>query len=77
MRTTVVLKDELVAQARKLSSEKSLSGLLNRCLADWVRHHSLRELEARLAREYREGASESLRAAREFSDLDKEHWPSW
>ena len=61
MRTSVVLRDDLVAAARKLSKEKTLSGLLNTCLADWIAQHSRREIEARLAREYREAGAESRR----------------
>jgi hypothetical protein len=52
MRTTVVLRDDLVKKARKLSSETSLSGLLNSCLADWVAQHRQRELKVRLREEY-------------------------
>ena len=36
MRTTVVLKDDLVKKARKLSPETTMSGLLNNCLAEWI-----------------------------------------
>jgi len=77
MRTTVVLKDELVATARRLSREKTLSGLLNTCLADWIAQHSRKEIEARLADEYRQGRAESRRVSRDFAALDKEGWPSW
>lgn len=77
MRTTVLLKDELVARAKKLSKEKTLSGLLNSCLADWIRQHGRKELEARLALEYREGSAESRRIGRDFGAIDKEGWPSW
>ena len=77
MRTTVLLKDELVAKARKISGQKSLSGLLNSCLADWIAHHGRRELESRLAREYREGAAEAESALRDFEAVDKERWPAW
>jgi len=77
MRTTVVLKDELVAHAKKLSKEKTLSGLLNACLADWIRQHSHKEMEARLAVEYREGNAESSRISRDFAAVDQEGWPSW
>jgi len=77
MRTTVLLKDDLVAKARKISGQKSLSGLLNACLADWIAHHGRRELERRLAREYHEGAAEAQSALRDFAALDKEHWPTW
>lgn len=77
MRTTVVLKDELVARAKRLSREKTLSGLLNSCLADWIAQHSKKELEARLADEYREGDAESRRVSRDFVAIDKEGWPSW
>ena len=77
MRTTVILKDELVEQARKLSREKTLSGLLNTCLADWIRQHTRKEIEDRLAREYRAGQAESTRVSREFGAVDREGWPSW
>ena len=77
MRTTVVLKDELVAKARKLSREKTLSGLLNSCLADWIAQHSRKEIETRLADEYRQGRAESRRASSDFVAVDKEGWPSW
>jgi len=77
MRTTVVLKDDLVARARELSKAKTLSGLLNSCLADWVSRHSRQEIEARLAAEYRDGRAESRRVSRDFASVDKEGWPSW
>ena len=34
MRTTVILKDDLVEKAKKLAGETTLSALLNNCLAD-------------------------------------------
>jgi hypothetical protein len=77
VRTTVLLKDELVARARQLSREKTLSGLLNRCLAEWIAQHDRREVEARLAKEYREGYAESRRVNRSFSRVDREGWPVW
>jgi hypothetical protein len=77
MRTTVVLKDDLVKKAKKLSGKTTLSGLLNSCLADWIAQHSRRELKARLLEEYRSGRKESDRIRREFGRLDKEGWPSW
>jgi len=77
VRTTVILKDELVEQARKLSREKTLSGLLNAFLADWIQQHTRKEIEARLAREYREGQAESGRVSRDFGAVDREGWPSW
>ena len=77
MRTTVVLKDVLVRKAKKLSSEKTLSGLLNICLADWIAQHSRRELKERLIEEYRTGEMESRRVSRDFSAVDDEGWPSW
>lgn len=77
MRTTVVLKDELVLRAKKLSKEKTLSGLLNACLADWIGQHSRKEIEARLALEYREGNAESQPISRDFAAIDQEGWPSW
>jgi putative antitoxin of VapBC-like toxin-antitoxin system len=77
MRTTVLLKDELVIKARKLSREKSLSGLLNTCLSDWIAHHSQKELEARLAAEYRDSNQEARRTVRDFAAVDKEGWPPW
>ncbi len=77
MRTTVVLKDELVERARALCDESTLSGLLNRCLADWVAHGRQREIEARLRDEYALGAAESASVSREFADVDTEDWPAW
>ncbi len=77
MRTTVILKDELVERARKLSRERTLSGLLNTCLADWIHEHTRKEIEDRLAREYREGQTESARVSRDFGAVDREGWPSW
>ena len=77
MRTTVVLKDDLVAKARELSKTKTLSGVLNSCLADWISRHSRQEIEARLAAEYRDGRAESRRVSRDFAAVDKEGWPSW
>ncbi len=77
MRTTVVLKDELVKEAKRLSREKTLSGLLNTCLADWVAQHSRRQLTKRLFEEYRAGSDESRRVSRDFGSIDKEGWPSW
>jgi Bacterial antitoxin of type II TA system, VapB len=77
MRTTVVLKDDLVKKAKKLSNQTTLSGLLNTCLAEWIAQHSRRELKARLLEEYRSGRQESQRISREFGQIDKEGWPSW
>lgn len=77
MRTTVILRDDLVKKARKLSSETTLSGLLNNCLADWVAQHGRRELKARLLEEYRSGGRESRHISREFAHTDKEGWPRW
>jgi hypothetical protein len=77
MRTTVVLKDELVKKARKISGASTLSALLNSCLADWIAQHGRRELKTRLLEEYRSGRQESRRISREFAHTDKEGWPSW
>jgi hypothetical protein len=77
MRTTVILRDDLVKKAKKLSGKTTLSALLNNCLADWVAQHSRRELKARLLEEYRSGQQESRRISREFVHADKEGWPSW
>jgi hypothetical protein len=77
MRTTVVLKDDLVKKAKKLSGETTLSALLNSCLADWIAQHSRRELKARLLEEYRSGRQESRKISREFAHTDREGWPSW
>jgi len=77
MRTTVVLRDDLVKKAKKLSDKTTLSGLLNTCLADWIAQHSRRELKARLVEEYRSGRQESRRTSREFAHVDKEGWSSW
>jgi hypothetical protein len=77
MRTTVILKDDLVKKAKKLSPATTLSGLLNTCLAEWIAQHSRRELKARLLEEYRLGRQESRRITREFAHSDKEGWSSW
>ena len=76
MRTTVVLKDELVERARALSDERTLSGSLNRCLADWVALGRQREIEARLREEYALGANDLARVSREFADIEAEDWPA-
>jgi hypothetical protein len=77
MRTTVVLKDDLVKKAKKLSGASTLSALLNSCLADWIAQHNRRDLKSRLLEEYRSGRQESRRISREFGHTDKEGWPSW
>jgi hypothetical protein len=77
MRTTVVLKDDLVKKAKKLSGKTTLSALLNNCLAAWIAQHSRRELKARLLEEYRSGRQESRKITREFAYTDREGWPSW
>jgi len=77
MRTTVVLRDDLVKKAKKLSGETTLSGLLNSCLADWIAQHGRKELKARLVEEYRSGRQESRRISRGFTHVDKEGWPLW
>lgn len=77
MRTTVVLKDDLVKKAKKLSGETTLSGLLNSCLADWIANHGRKELKARLVEEYRSSRQESRRTSRDFASVDQEGWPSW
>ena len=77
MRTTVILKDELVERARTLTDEKTLSGLLNVCLKDWIAHHKQRALEARLREEYALGVAESSRVSREFVASEAEDWPAW
>ena len=76
MRTTVVLKDDLVKQAKKLSGQSTLSGLLNDCLADWIARHDKRELRNRLIQEYRSSRHESRRISRSFTSIGKEGWPS-
>jgi hypothetical protein len=77
MRTTVILRDDLVKKAKKLSRDSTLSALLNNCLAEWIAEHSRRELKSRLVEEYRAGRQESRRVSREFTRVDKEGWPSW
>jgi hypothetical protein len=77
MRTTVILKDDLVRKAKKLSPETTLSGLLNSCLADRIANHTRKELKMRLVAEYRSARQESRRISREFAAVDKEGWPSW
>ena len=77
MRTTVVLKDELVKKAKQMSREKTLSGLLNTCLADWIAQHGQKELKRRLIEEYRAGSTESRRASKDFASTESDGWPSW
>ena len=77
MRTTVVLKDDLVKKAKKLSPDTTMSGLLNNCLAEWIARHNRKELKTRLAAEYRASRDESRRISRDFAHLDKEGWSSW
>jgi Bacterial antitoxin of type II TA system, VapB len=77
VRTTVVLKDDLVKKAKRLSGQATLSGLLNECLADWIARHDKRELKNRLIQEYRSGREESRKVSRSFISVDKEEWPSW
>jgi hypothetical protein len=77
MRTTVILRDDLVKKAKKLSRDSTLSALLNNCLAEWIAEHSRRELKSRLVEEYRAGRQESRQVSREFTRVDKEGWPSW
>ena len=77
MRTTVILKDDLVKKAKKLAGETTLSALLNNCLAHWIAQHNARELKTRLVNEYRSARQESGRISREFAQIDKEGWPSW
>jgi hypothetical protein len=77
MRTTVVLKDDLVKKAKKLAGDTTLSALLNNCLADWIAQHRARELKSRLLDEYRAANQESRRVSRDFARIDDEGWPSW
>jgi hypothetical protein len=77
IRTTVVLNEDLVKKARRLSKEPTLSSLLNSCLASWIAEQKRQQLRARLAAEYRAGQGESRRIAREFGEADREGWPSW
>lgn len=77
MRVIVVPQDKLVAKAKKLLRKKTLSGLLNTCLADWIAHMSNKQLIARLAEESRGGKTESRRASRDFAAVDKKDWPLW
>ncbi len=76
-RTTVILKDELVNRARELSDEKTLRGLLNACLSDWIAAHTQRALERQLRDEYVMGVAESGRVSRAFVAIDTEDWRSW
>jgi hypothetical protein len=48
-----------------------------KCLADWIARHGRKELEARLAGEYRDGDAESRQVARDFKAVDKEGWRAW
>jgi hypothetical protein len=77
MRTTVALDARLVARAREISTDRTLSALLDRCLADWIARHTQKEIDARLAEEYRQGRAASRRATRHFITVDPERWPSW
>ena len=77
MRTTVVLKDDLVKRAKRLSPETTMSGLLNNCLAEWIARHIRRELKRRLVAEFRSARQESRRISRNFVHVDKEGWPAW
>jgi len=77
MRTTVILKDDLVKKAKKLSGETTLSALLNDCLAAWIAQHRTQDLKSRLLNEYKAARQESRRIGREFREIDKEGWPSW
>ena len=58
-------------RARALTDERTLSGLLNRCLADWIAHGRQRELEARLREEYALGTAESVRVSRGFAEISE------
>jgi len=60
MRTTVVLKDELVSKTREFSKEKTLSGLLNSCLADWIAQHRRKGSGRGLRRPLHEGVDAVL-----------------
>jgi len=77
MRVTVVLQDKLVAKAKKMFRKKTLSGLLNSCLADWIAQMSKRQLEARLTEKYRRSKPGRRRVSRDFAAVDKQGWPSW
>ena len=77
MRTTGVLKDNLVKKAKRLSPKTTMSGLLNRCLAEWIARHSRRELKSRLVAEYQSARQESRRISQDLTHVDKEGWPSW
>ena len=72
-----MLDDELVSKAKRLAPERTLSRLLNRCLAEWVASHDRRALEERLAREYEEGTEGSAKVAESFDATESEGWPSW
>ena len=45
-------------------------------LAEWVTRHSPKEIESRLAKEYREGDAESSRVSLDFVAVDKDGWAS-
>jgi len=77
MRVTVVIQDKLVAKAKKMFRKKTLSGLLNSCLADWIAQMSKRQLEARLTEKYRRSKTGRRRVSRDFAAVDKQGWPSW
>jgi len=77
MRTTVILKDDLVKKAKRLSGETTFSALLNDCLAAWIAQHRTKDLKSRLLNEYKAVRQESRRISRQFEEVDKEGWPSW
>jgi hypothetical protein len=76
MRVTVALQDKLVAKANKLLRKKTLSGLLNSCLADWIAQMSKKLLEARLTEKYRRSKTGRRRVSRDFTAVDKQGLPS-
>lgn len=46
-------------------------------LAGRTAQHGRKEIESRLAEEYRQGRAESRRVSHDFAAVDKEGWPSW
>jgi putative antitoxin of VapBC-like toxin-antitoxin system len=77
MRTTVILKDDLVKKAKRLSGKTTLSALFNDCLAAWIAQHRTKDLKSRLLSEYKAVRQESRRISRQFEEVNKEAWPSW
>ncbi len=63
-------------RARKRLGKTTFRTGLKDLLAERCPRHSRKEIEARLADEYREGDAESHRVSHDFAAIDKEVWDS-